>query len=421
MTTALHPHDPIDISSQAFWTRPMAEREAIFDELRRERPVSWHRPAESGLLPEMEEDDPGYWAVVTHADVTAVSRDSETWGSGTQYGGVMMENVPEEILEMAHSILSMDAPRHTLLRKVISSVFTPRRIKLIEAQIQAQAASIVDDLGSSGEVDLVEAVSARMPMWTISEMVGVPEEERQIVTDAANAMVGWNDEEFVGDNDPLQMMFDALLVLHGRAYDMVQARSDHPRDDLLTALVQAEVDGAKLTFEEIAAFFVLLTVAGNDTTRQTTTHGVLALHDHPDQKQLLMAGFDARIGPAVEEFVRWGTPVLTFRRTARKDAEIRGQKITAGEKVVMFYHSANRDESVFADPYVFDILRNPNPHVGFGGGGAHFCLGSNVARTQLRAVFDQLLHRLPRLTVCGEPEYLAGNFINGIKRLPVRY
>ncbi|HUR76028.1 MAG TPA: cytochrome P450 [Sporichthya sp.] len=421
MTTTTRAHDPIDLSSLAFWTGHPAEREPIFDLLRRERPVSWHRPAESGLLPEPDPDDPGYWALVRHADIVAVSRDSETWGSGMEYGGVMMENVPEEILEMAHSILSMDAPRHTTLRKVISSVFTPRRVKLIEDQIKAQAAAIVDDLGEHGEVDLVETVSGRLPMWTISEMIGVPEEERQVVTDAANAMVGWNDEDFIGDSDPLQMMFDALLVLHGRAYDLCQARAAHPQDDLFSALVQAEVDGAKLTFEEIAAFFVLLSVAGNDTTRQTTTHGVLALDRHPDQKKLLMEDFEARIGPAVEEFVRWGTPVLTFRRTARKDAQIGGQLIAAGEKVVMFYHSANRDETVFADPYTLDITRNPNPHVGFGGGGAHFCLGSNVARTQLRAIFDQLLHRLPDLQVTGEPEFLAGNFINGIKRLPVRY
>ncbi len=231
----------------------------------------------------------------------------------------------------------------------------------------------------------------------------------------------WNDSDFLGDNDPLQMMFDSLLILHGRAYDFCQARAAHPQDDLISALVTAEVDGAKLTFEEIAAFFVLLSVAGNDTTRQTTSHGMLALDRHPDQKKLLLADFEGRIGPAVEEFVRWGTPVLTFRRTAHKDTEIRGQAIAAGEKVVMFYHSANRDEAVFPDPHTLDITRNPNPHVGFGGGGAHFCLGSNVARAQLRAIFDQLLCRLPDLQVSGEPEYLPGNFINGIKRLPVRY
>lgn len=419
MTTTLRPYDPIDISSLAFWARSPAEREAVFDELRRDRPLSWHAPVETELIP--DEDDPGFWALVTHADVVAVSRDSETWGSGLQYGGVMMENVPEDIIEMAHSILSMDDPRHSRLRKLISSVFTPRRVRLIEDQIRAQAAAIVDDLGDSGAADFVAAVSARLPMWTISEMIGIPPVDRQRFTDAADSLVAWNDEEYLDGRDGLQLLFDGLMTLHGGAYAMAEDRAANPADDLMTALVQAEVDGEKLTPEEIAAFFVLLSVAGNDTSRQTTSHGLLALQRYPEQHAYLMADFENRIGPAVEEFLRWGTPVLTFKRTARKDAEIRGQHIAAGEKVVLFYHSANRDESVFADPYRFDVARAPNPHVAFGGGGAHFCLGASLARIQLRAIFDQVLHRLPGLEVTGEPVFLEGNFINGIKRLPVRY
>ncbi|WP_019874663.1 cytochrome P450 [Sporichthya polymorpha] len=419
MTTTLRPHDPLDISSLAFWAKSPSEREPAFDELRRERPLSWHRPVETELIP--DEDDPGFWALVTHADVTAVSRDAETWGSGMEFGGVMMENVPEDIIEMAHSILSMDDPRHGRLRKIISSVFTPRRVRLIEDQIAAQAAAIVDDLGSSGEVNFVSAVSARLPMWTISEMIGVPPEDRQTFTDAANAMVGWNDEEYLAGRDGLQLLFDSLMTLHGGAYRMAEERAEDPRDDLITALVQAEVDGQKLTPEEIAAFFVLLSVAGNDTTRQTTTHGLLALHRHPDQREYLMADFEGRIDRAIDELLRWATPVLTFKRTARKDTEIRGQHIAAGEKAVLFYHSANRDESVFPDPYRFDLTRDPNPHVAFGGGGPHFCLGASLARVQLRAIFSQVLHRLPNLEVIGEPVFLRGNFIHGIKRLPVRY
>ncbi|GAA0610660.1 cytochrome P450 [Sporichthya brevicatena] len=419
MTTTLRPYDPLDISSLAFWGKTPAEREPAFDELRRERPLSWHRPVETELIP--DEDDPGFWALVTHADVTAVSRDAETWGSGMEFGGVMMENVPEDIIEMAHSILSMDDPRHGRLRMIISSVFTPRRVKLIEDQIAAQAAAIVDDLGPSGEVNFVSAVSARLPMWTISEMIGVPPEDRQTFTDAANAMVAWNDEEYLAGRDGLQLLFDSLMTLHGGAYRMAEERAENPRDDLITALVQAEVDGQKLTPEEIAAFFVLLSVAGNDTTRQTTTHGLLALHRHPEQCEYLMADFEGRIDRAIDEFLRWGTPVLTFKRTARKDTEIRGRHIAAGEKAVLFYQSANRDEAVFADPYRFDLTRDPNPHVAFGGGGPHFCLGASLARVQLRAIFHQVLHRLPNLEVIGEPVFLRGNFIHGIKRLPVRY
>ncbi|QJY46439.1 cytochrome P450 [Pseudonocardia broussonetiae] len=421
MTTSpeapVRPHDPLDISSQAFWARPPAERDLVFAELRRERPLSWHRPAETDLLP--NDEDPGFWALVTHADIVAVSRDAETWGSGQEYGGVMLEDVPEDVLEAAHSILAMDAPRHAKQRKVISSVFTPRRVARIGDQIREQARRIVDDVAGLESFDVVEAVSARLPMWTVSEMIGIAEPDRERVARAANAMVGWNDPEYIGEGDAMGVLLDALMTLHGAAFDLVERRRAEPADDVMTALVQAEVEGAVLTDEEIAAFFVLLCVAGNDTTRQTTTHGVLALHRNPEQKALLLEDFDGRIDRAVDEFVRWASPVLTFRRTARRDTEIRGQRIAAGEKVVLFYRSGNFDDGVFADPERFDITRSPNPQIGFGGGGPHFCLGSHLARMQLRAIFDELLHRLPTLTV-GEPVHLAGNFINGIKRLPAR-
>jgi cytochrome P450 len=415
--TAARAHDPVDISSRAFWTRPPEVREESFAELRRDRPLSWHPPAETDLLP--DPDAPGFWALVTHADITAVSRDAGTFASGQQFGGVMLEDVPEDMLEAAHSILAMDAPRHVRQRRVIASVFSPRRVQRISEQIREQARLIVDDLlAGPGEAEFVSAVSARLPMWTISEMIGVPEARRREVADAANAMVAWNDPDFIGDGDPMAVLLDGLMTLHTASFELSALRREEPADDLMTALVQAEVEGASLTDEEIAAFFVLLCVAGNDTTRQTASHAVLALDRNPEQRRLLTEGFDDRIGPAVEEFVRWASPVLTFRRTATRDTEIRGQRIAAGERVVMFYHSGNRDESVFTDPHVFDVIRAENPHVGFGGGGPHFCLGSHLARMQLRSLFGELLARVPDLSV-GEPEWLAGNFINGIKRLPV--
>lgn len=418
-STEKRTHDPIDISSQAFWARPPHVREESFAELRRDRPLSWHPPAETDLLP--DPDAPGFWALVTQADIQAVSRDAETFASGQQYGGVMLEDVPEDMLEGAHSILAMDAPRHHRLRKVISSVFTPRRVRRIEEQIAEQARLIVDDLlAQPGSADFATAVSARLPMWTISQMIGIPESRRQEVADAANAMVGWNDPDFIGDGDPMAVLLGSLMTLHTMSFELSALRREEPADDVMTALVQAEVDGASLTDEEIAAFFVLLCVAGNDTTRQTASHAVLALDRDPDQRRLLAGEFDDRIGPAVEEFVRWASPVLTFRRTATRDTEIRGQRIAEGERVVMFYHSGNRDESVFTDPHVFDITRAENPHVGFGGGGPHFCLGSHLAKAQLRSLFAELLTRVPDLSV-GEPEWLAGNFINGIKRLPVTF
>lgn len=418
-TTEKRPYDPLDISTQEFWAQPPDAREERFAELRRERPLSWHPPAETDLLP--DPDAPGFWALVTHADIQAVSRDAETFASGQQYGGVMLEDVPEDMLEAAHSILAMDAPRHHRQRKVISSVFTPRRVRQIEEQIAEQARLIVDDLlAGDGSADFVTAVAARLPMWTISQMIGIPPERRQEVADAANAMVGWNDPDYIGDGDPMAVLLNGLMTLHTASFELSALRRESPADDLMTALVQAEVDGDALTDEEIAAFFVLLCVAGNDTTRQTSSHAILALDRNPDQKRLLTEEFDDRIKPAVEEFVRWASPVLTFRRTATRDTEIRGQRIAEGERVVLFYHSGNRDEAVFTDPHVFDITRAENPHVGFGGGGPHFCLGHHLAKTQLRALFHQLLTRVPDLSV-GEPEFLTGNFINGIKRLPVTF
>lgn len=423
MTTEKRSHDPLDISTRAFWARPPHVREETFALLRRERPLSWHPAAETELLP--DPDAPGFWALVTHADITAVSRDAETFASGQQYGGVMLEDVPADVLEAAHSILAMDAPRHDRLRKVISSVFTPRRVQRIEGQIADQARRIVDDLLElPGEADFVSAVSARLPMWTISQMLGIPEGQRQVVADAANSLVGWNDPDHIGDADPMTVLLNSLMTLHTTCFELSAARREEPADDLLTALVRAEVDGQALTDEEIAAFFVLLCVAGNDTTRQTSSHAVLALARNPGQRRLLAEGLAdglaERIEPAVEEFIRWASPVLTFRRTATRDTEIRGQRIAEGERVVMFYHSGNRDEAVFTDPHVVDITRSPNPHVGFGGGGPHFCLGSHLARVQLRSLFGELLARAPDLSV-GEPEWLAGNFINGIKRLPVTF
>jgi cytochrome P450 len=418
MTATIRPHDPLDISSHAFWASPPAERDPVFAALRRERPVSWHRPAETELLP--NPDDPGFWAVVRHADIVRVSRDPDVFASGNEFGGVMLEDAPPDLLEAAHSILAMDAPKHARQRKLISSVFTPRRVALIEEQIRRQARLIVDAVAPLGEIDFVDRVAARLPMWTISEMIGIDEADRERVAHAANSMVAWNDPEFIGDGEPLEVLFEGLMTLHRAAYDLVERRRAAPADDLMTALAQAEVDGARLTDEEIAAFFVLLCVAGNDTTRQTATHTVKALHDFPEQRALLAADFDRHAGTAVEEFLRWATPVLTFRRTARTDTEIGGQRIAAGEKVVMFYRSGNQDESVFADPLRLDVTRDPNKHVAFGGGGPHFCLGSHLARTQLRALIGEILHRLPDLEA-GEPEYLAGNFINGIKRLPVTF
>ena len=412
---AAPPYDDIDISKTAFWASPAERREEAFRQLRELRPVSWQPPVEGPLLPP-DSDDRGYWAVVRHQDVVAVSRDSETFCSGQ---GVMYENVPEQLLEASQSIIAMDAPRHTRLRRLVSAAFTPRQVARIEEQIARQARAIVDELVEQGDCDFVEQVSTRLPMWTISEMVGVPEADRLRITTAANVLVGYNDPDVVADQHPLQVIFENLVLVSAAALELAASRRRTPTDDLMSALVGAEIEGERLTEDEIAAFFVLLSVAGNDTTRHTISHTMRALQEFPDQRTQLVSGFDGHIETAVEEMVRWATPVMTFRRTATRDTVLCGQGISAGDKVALFYTSANRDRAAFDQPERFDIARDPNHHVGFGGGGVHYCLGAALARTQLRAIFGQLLQRLPALEV-GEPHYLGGNFINGISRMPCR-
>lgn len=419
LTSTEREHDAIDLSQPWVWDGPSAERDALFAQLRRDRPVSWQRPIRSPMMDLLgQASPPGYWAITRHEDIVTVSRTAEVFSSAT--GGVTFEDMPTEVLEAASSILSMDEPRHGKVRRIVSSVFTPRRINLIADQIFHQARQIVDDIAERGEVEFVETVSARLPMWTVSEMIGIPDEQRQEVTDAATPLTAWDDES-TSATDPLTTMFTGITTLHARCQELIDARRSQPRDDLVSALVQAEVDGVQLTDEEIRSFFVLLCVAGNDTTKQTTTHTIRALTEFRDQREYLLADFDGRIDLAVEELIRWASPVMTFRRTALQSFDLNGVTIEAGDKVVLFYNSGNRDEQAFADPERFDLSRKPNPHIGFGGRGPHYCLGSHVAKLQLKAILSELLRRLPDIEAIGEPDYLTSNFINGIKRQQVRF
>ena len=409
------PYDEVSLSPLSFWRKSPEEREQDFAVLRRERPVSWHPPAEGSMMP--PQDGSGFWAVTRHADIVAVSRDPETFCSGL---GIQMEDVPLDILEAASSFLATDAPRHTKLRKLVSAAFTPKRVKTIEAQIRDQARRLVDDLVAAGDGDFVEQVSRRLPQWTIFEMVGLEDQEaRDRATRAADGMVSWADEDVRAGREPAELLTDSLMTLINVALDLAEERRARPADDLMSNLVAAEVDGDRLTDEEIAAFFVLLSVAGNDTTRNTISSTARQLALHPDQRRLLQEDFEGRIGTAVDEFVRYATPVMTFRRTATRDAELHGASIRAGDWVVLFYGSGNRDERVFDDPVRFDITRSPNPHIAFGGGGPHYCMGTMLAKTQLRAVFSELVTRVPDLEV-GAPVYLAGNFMQAITSMPYR-
>ncbi|OBF45491.1 cytochrome [Mycobacterium sp. 852002-50816_SCH5313054-b] len=409
-------YDAIDLSSRAFWSTTAAERERSFAALRAERPVSWHPPVEDALMP--DPDDPGYWAVTRRSDIVAVSRTNEVFLSGR---GVIFESVPVELLEASQSFLAMDPPRHTTLRKLVSAAFTPRQVRRIEDSIKLNARTVVDELRAAGSgADFVEQCAKQLPMRTLSDMVGIPESEREQVARAADALVSWADPVYLAGRNPLEVLVENQMYLHQVAGALAAERRERPGDDLFSGLVNAEVDGDRLTDADVSAFFVLLAVAGNDTTRQTTSHAMKALTDFGDQRAWLLEDFDNRIGTAVEEFVRWATPVMTFRRTAATDFELGGQHIQAGEKVVMFYPSGNWDTEAFDHPERVDLSRSPNPHVGFGGGGVHFCLGANVARAQLRAIFGELLGQLPEIQA-GEPTYVAGNFIHAIRSMPCTF
>jgi cytochrome P450 len=400
----------LDISSQAFWSRPSRDRAATFAELRRRAPVSFQEPSPFDLVPGR-----GYWAVTRHADVQHVSRTPELFCSGQ---GIGMADIPPEVLELNASFLVMDAPRHTKLRRIVSGAFTPRRVAQLEEAITAEASRIVDEFVDRGGGDVVELLSARLPLWTISTMLGVPEEARPELHRAAELQVAAQDPEFQPEGtDAMSVLIEASMTMHRIAAELVAEKRARPTDDVLSALVQAEVDGEALADQELGAIFVLFAVAGNDTTRNATSHGMKFFSDDPDQWARL-AGEPALLGSAVEEIVRCASPVIHFRRTATAATELGGVGIAEGDAVVMFYESANRDESVFADPDRFDIRRDPNPHVAFGGGGPHFCLGANLARAELRAVFGRLGERVVAIRA-GVPDHLTSNFVNGIKRMNV--
>lgn len=412
--TPARAYSPHHVTGLDFWAKTAEEREETFKLLRDEDPISWQPPMEGSLMP--PEND-GVWVVTRHADIQEVSKNPEIFCSGE---GFQFEEVPQDINEAAGSFLGMDAPRHPVLRKLVSAAFTPKQVAKIHDQIKNQAKVIVDEMIAKGEGDFVEVVSKRLPMWTIYEMMGLESQElREEAAHHADGMVSWADEEVAAGREPGEVLNESLVGLLQMGFEFAEQRRGEPKADLMTNLVQAEVDGLKLTDEEIASFFVLLSVAGNDTTRNSISITTRALQQHPDQKALLLEDFEGRITPAIEEFVRWASPVMTFRRTATQDTVLGGQEIKQGEWVAMIYSSGNRDERVFDNPRAFDITRKPNPHVGFGGGGPHFCMGNFVAKMQLREIFDNLLHRVPTLEV-GEPEFLVGNFVHAVKSMPYR-
>jgi cytochrome P450 len=399
------------ISTLAFWSRPAVERAETFAELRQTAPVSFQEPIEFGV----SRGHRGFWAVTRHRDIQYVSRTPELFCSGQ---GISMGERTAKDSELNESFLVMDAPRHTKLRRLVSAAFTPRHVAKLEASITARAVAIVDELVERGGGDVVADLARHLPLWTISAMMGVPAEMRPELYRAAEAQIAAQDPEFSSSGrEAASVAIEATRTLHRIGRDLTAMRRTRPADDILSTLVHSEVDGAPLSDAELGGIFVLFAVAGNDTTRNTTSHGVKLFAENPAQWSLLHDD-TTRIGGAVEEILRCATPVIRFRRTATAATELAGVQLAEGDAVVMFYESANRDEAVFADAHHFDITRSPNPHVGFGGGGPHFCLGATLARAQLRAIFTRLSERVAMIEV-GDAEYLTSHFINGIKRMPV--
>jgi methyl-branched lipid omega-hydroxylase len=402
--------DEIDLGNLDLWYR--SDVPGMFAKLLDERPVSWHTEPEIEGLPR----GTGFWSVMRYDDVQHVSRQPDVFLSGN---GTNIPDFPPEVYEFLGSMINMDPPRHTRFRLIVNRGFTPHQVASLEESVQQRARAIVDAIAEKGQCDFVTEVASALPLQIICDMMGIPPSEYQWVFDKTNVVLGASDPEYGGD---IMQAFLAAQELWSYAQELRADRMTTPRDDITTKISHAEVDGHSLTPEEFGSFFVLLVVAGNETTRNAISHGMKALTDHPDQKKLWLDDLEGVSPTAVEEVIRWSTPVVHFRRTcAAADAVVGDQPIKEGEKVVLWYSAANRDPSVFDDPYAFDVTRDPNEHLGFGGGGPHFCLGAHLARREIRVMFEELLQRLPDIEVTGEPEYLQSNFIHGIKRMPASF
>lgn len=375
-----------------------------FDLLRRDSPVHWHEEAGGS----------GFWAITKHADVKRISRDPRTFSSAL--GATFIPDQDEETLMMLRlSVLNMDDPQHTRYRNIVAKGFTPRVINKLIEDIDARAVRVVDEVIARGECEFVNDIASKVPIQTICTMLGLDDELWPRMVELTNMMIG--SLEDIGGENAGQM---AAMEVYALCDQMAAARRAEPRDDIMTALVHAEVDGQRLDDGELNMFFVTLIVAGNETTRNLLNHAMLAFIDNPAEADRLRA--DPSLWPtAVDEMLRYGTSIHNFRRTAAIDTEIRGTPIKAGDKVVMYYAAANRDEEVFADPHRFDISRRPNDHVTFGGGGVHFCLGASLAKAQIRATMHEVVNRLGNPQLAGPVRRLRSDFVNGVTHMPITF
>jgi len=373
--------------------------------LRRESPVHLHRdPA----------GDP-FWVITRYKDIWDVSVDQKTFSSARR-GTILRKWTEEEAEANATMMLNMDPPRHTKYRRLVNMGFSPKMTNRLETHIREMAKGIVDRIAARGSCDFVTDVAAELPLQVIVEMMGVPIDDRHKIFEWSNIMIGSDDPELSGSVEAPKV---AAFQMYAYAQELADKRRAEPKDDLVSVLLEAEVEGEKLSAVDFNSFFLLLLVAGNETTRNTISGGMLALLENPAQRDRLLAD-PSLIDSAVEEMVRWVSPVMYFVRTAMRDVEFRGRQIRENQRVTLWYGSANRDESVFPDGDVFDVGRKPNDHLGFGIG-PHFCLGSNLARLEIKIMFQELLRRLPDIRLAGPVSRLRSNFIGGIKSIPVEF
>jgi cholest-4-en-3-one 26-monooxygenase len=379
-----------------------------FRQLRHEAPVYWHADPNS--------DRGGFWTVTGYDDCVTVNRDWEHFSSARK-SALFADMDADALAQQQLMMLNMDPTMHTRYRRLVNHGFTPKLVRDLERQIVGYADGIIDAVCERGTADFVEEISAELPLLVIAELLGVPQEDRRMVFEWSNRMIGSEDPEYQLEGvDP----GESAMQVFSYAEELAASRRLEPRQDLVSVLIQAEVEGEQLDQLELDLFFLLLIVAGNETTRNLMSGAMTAFFEHPDQWELLRQD-RSLLAPAVEEMLRYVTPVMHFRRTATMDHELGGQKIQEGDKVVFWHTSANRDESVFTDPDTFDVTRKPNNHIAFGGGGPHFCLGANLARMEIMVMFDRLLERIPDIRLDGEVQRLQSNFINGTKHIPVAF
>jgi len=373
--------------------------------LRANDPVHWHAEA----------DGPGFWAITKYDDIRAISRQPKLFSSSAR--GVMMAETDEaELVTQRQMMLVMDPPEHDRFKLLVSRGFTPRNAEQLRRRIEELAREIVDDVIERGECDLVHDVSGRLPSGLIAELMGIPRSDGERLYELTELMHTTDDSVATPDE-----RLAATMEMLGYAGETAARKRVDPGDDIASALVQARVDGVGLTDGELQWFFLLLVNAGGDTTRNLLAAGIQQLFDHPDERARLQADVDGLLATTVEEMLRYTSPVVHFRRTATADTVVRDQPIAAGDKLTVFYGSGNRDEDVFPDPDRFDVGRSPNPHMAFGGGGPHLCLGLHVARIEIAVMLRELLTRMPDLAPAGDPEPLASNFITGMRTMPVTF